>query len=177
MSSALKTRIDFLPGLAFVVCAASGRVRSSRMKVYWSGAALALMADVTLRERSGGEESLDTVLKRFQECCLPSKDVWTGPEFFARLDTLTLELTATDPDFDDENPNRVTDHYGTVSGGYANQGGDGAGSLVDAGFSSVSGGSNNTASGYAAEVCEDGFRLELELTRHGETINQKPLGD
>ena len=38
--------------------ATSGSVRSARMKVYWSGAALALMADVTLRERSGGEESL-----------------------------------------------------------------------------------------------------------------------
>ena len=35
----------------------------------------------------------------------------------------------------------------------------------------------NTASGYAAEVCEDGLRLELELTRYGETLNQKPLGD
>ena len=35
----------------------------------------------------------------------------------------------------------------------------------------------DTASGYSAVVCEDGFRLELELTRYGETINQKPLGD
>ena len=61
------------------------------MKVYWSGAALALMADVTLRERSGGKESLDTVLERFQACCLPSQDVWSGPEFFARLDSLTTE--------------------------------------------------------------------------------------
>lgn len=69
--------------------AASGSVRSARMKVYWSGAALALMADVTLREKSGGEESLDTVLMRFQECCLPSPDVWTGPEFFQKLDSLT----------------------------------------------------------------------------------------
>jgi predicted metalloprotease with PDZ domain len=61
------------------------------MKVYWSGAALALMADVTLRERSGGAETLDTVLKRFQACCLPSPDVWTGPEFFAKLDSLIDE--------------------------------------------------------------------------------------
>ena len=61
------------------------------MKVYWSGAALALMADVTLRERSGGDESLDSVLGRFQECCLPSQKVWTGPEFFARLDSLATE--------------------------------------------------------------------------------------
>ena len=71
--------------------AASGRVRSGRMKLYWSGAAIALMADVTLRERSDGEESLDTVLQRFQECCLPSKEVWTGPRFFAKLDSLASE--------------------------------------------------------------------------------------
>lgn len=71
--------------------AAAGRVRSGRMKVYWSGAAIALMADVTLRERSDGEETLDTVLQRFHECCLPSRDVWTGPEFFTKLDSLTAE--------------------------------------------------------------------------------------
>jgi len=71
--------------------AASGDLRSARMKVYWSGAALALMADVTLRERSGGAETLDTLLRKFQACCLPSQDVWTGPELFARLDSLTGE--------------------------------------------------------------------------------------
>ena len=71
--------------------AASGGVRSARMKVYWSGAALALMADVTLRERSGGEESLDTVLQRLQACCLPSQETWTGPEFFTKLDSLIDE--------------------------------------------------------------------------------------
>ena len=61
------------------------------MKVYWSGAALALMADVELRARSGGAETLDTVLQKFQTCCLPSPDVWTGPEFFAKLDSLIDE--------------------------------------------------------------------------------------
>jgi len=71
--------------------AAAGNVRSARMKVYWSGAALALMADVTLRERSGGEETLDSLLSKFQECCLPSQEVWTGPELFARLDSLASE--------------------------------------------------------------------------------------
>lgn len=71
---------------------ATGRgVRSSRMKVYWSGAALALMADVTLRERSNGEETLDDVLDRLQLCCLPSSETWSGPEFFAKLDTLVSE--------------------------------------------------------------------------------------
>lgn len=65
--------------------------RSGGMKVYWSGAALALMADVALRERSGGEEGLNDVLGRFQRCCLPSPEIWTGPEFFAKLDTLISE--------------------------------------------------------------------------------------
>jgi predicted metalloprotease with PDZ domain len=61
------------------------------MKVYWSGAALALMADVQLRERSGGSKTLDSVLQRLQACCLPSPDVWTGPEFFTKLDSLIDE--------------------------------------------------------------------------------------
>ena len=81
-----KSRPELSPNVA-----AAGAARSARMKVYWSGAALALMADVTLRERSGGDESLDSVLGRFQECCLPSQKVWTGPEFFARLDSLATE--------------------------------------------------------------------------------------
>lgn len=68
--------------------ATAGNVRSGRMKVYWSGAAIALMADVTLRERSNGEDSLDKVLSRFQSCCLPSDEVWSGPAFFTVLDSL-----------------------------------------------------------------------------------------
>lgn len=71
--------------------AAAGNRRGGRMKVYWSGAALALIADVTLRERSGGKETLDTVLDNFQACCLPSDRMWTGPEFFAKLDSLASE--------------------------------------------------------------------------------------
>lgn len=44
-------------------------------------------------------------------------------------------------------PNRVTDVGGTVSGGWNNQAGDGAGTLDDHGFGSVGGGENNAASG------------------------------
>ncbi len=66
-------------------------VRGSRMKVYWSGAALALMADVELRERSSGKESLDDVLDRLQDCCLPSTRTWSGLELFEKLDTLVSE--------------------------------------------------------------------------------------
>jgi hypothetical protein len=69
--------------------AADGNVRTGLMKIYWSGAAIALMADVSLRELSDGRESLDTVLDRLQSCCLPSDRLWSGPELFAKLDTLT----------------------------------------------------------------------------------------
>lgn len=68
--------------------ASSGTVRASLMKVYWSGAALALMADVQLRKLSNGTESLDDILDRFQACCLPSERVWSGPELFAYFDVL-----------------------------------------------------------------------------------------
>lgn len=69
--------------------AADGNVRTGLMKVYWSGAAIALIADVSLRELSGGSESLDAVLDRLQECCLPSDRMWSGPDLFAKMDTLT----------------------------------------------------------------------------------------
>jgi len=68
--------------------AASSGVRRARMKIYWSGAAIALLADIELRERSEGRESLDVVLDRLQQCCLPSKRRWSGPELFSKLDSL-----------------------------------------------------------------------------------------
>ena len=57
------------------------------MKVYWSGAAIALLADIELRERSGGAESLDTVLDQLQACCLPAQRKWSGPRLFEKLDS------------------------------------------------------------------------------------------
>ncbi len=68
--------------------AAERAIGSARMKIYWSGAALALMADVELRRQSGGTETLDDVLGRLQACCLPSPHVWSGPELFEKLDAL-----------------------------------------------------------------------------------------
>jgi predicted metalloprotease with PDZ domain len=68
--------------------AAAQGVRQARMKIYWSGAAIALLADIELRERSGGRESLDTALDRLQKCCLPSERTWSGTELFTKLDSL-----------------------------------------------------------------------------------------
>ena len=68
--------------------AAAAGIRKARMKIYWSGAAIALLADIELRERSGGRESLDVALDRLQRCCLPSNRSWNGPTLFAKLDSL-----------------------------------------------------------------------------------------
>ena len=67
--------------------AASAGIRNARMKIYWSGAAIALMADVELRKRSAGIESLDSVLGELQQCCLPSSRRWSGPRLFEKLDS------------------------------------------------------------------------------------------
>ena len=48
--------------------------------------------------------------------------------------------------------NRVTDSYGTVGGGAANQAGDAAGFQLDRAFATVGGGFGNTASGYTSSV-------------------------
>lgn len=58
----------------------------------------------------------------------------------------------TDPDFGREGPNRVTDVYGTIAGGYDNQTGDNTGTLIDSPFATVGGGWINTASDYASTV-------------------------
>ena len=62
--------------------------RGAFMRVYWSGAAVALLADVELREQSGGSQSLDLALQRLADCCLPSHRTWTAREVLTRLDTL-----------------------------------------------------------------------------------------
>ena len=71
--------------------AARAGMRTARYKIYWSGAALFLIADVQLRQRSDGRESLDTVLGRFQHCCLPSGRRWSGPELLQQFDALIDE--------------------------------------------------------------------------------------
>ena len=71
--------------------ASRNRASGSLMKIYWSGAAMFMKADVELRRRSGGAKSLDNVLDDMQRCCLPSPRVWTAEELFRKLDTLVDE--------------------------------------------------------------------------------------
>lgn len=58
------------------------------MRVYWSGAAIALMGDVSLRRRSGGAESLDTVFEELSRCCLPSRRRWPARDLMAKMDAI-----------------------------------------------------------------------------------------
>ncbi|MCB1601557.1 MAG: tail fiber domain-containing protein [Lysobacterales bacterium] len=57
-----------------------------------------------------------------------------------------------DPDFFQEGPNRVSDAYGSVGGGYSNQAGDNAGTAIDRPNATVAGGLGNTASGASSAI-------------------------
>jgi predicted metalloprotease with PDZ domain len=59
------------------------------MRVYWSGAAIALLSDLELRRVSGGRQSLDSVLSDLQRCCLPSDRLWGEREVIDKLDALS----------------------------------------------------------------------------------------
>jgi hypothetical protein len=63
--------------------------RRSTMRVYWSGAALMLMADMQLREASDGQQSLDTALKALSSCCMENGKTWRARDMFKQLDNLT----------------------------------------------------------------------------------------
>ncbi len=54
------------------------------MRLYWSGAAIALLADVELRR--GGANSLDEVVSALQSCCVPSGRSYSAQALCALLD-------------------------------------------------------------------------------------------
>lgn len=54
--------------------------------VYWGGAAIALLSDVTIRQQSGGKLALDDGLRHIWRCCALSHRRWTGAEILAELD-------------------------------------------------------------------------------------------
>lgn len=61
----------------------------STMRVYWSGAAILLMADIQLRRQSGDAQSLDTALKDLAGCCMANGITWRARDIFVQLDKLT----------------------------------------------------------------------------------------
>lgn len=61
----------------------------SIMRVYWSGAALLLMADKRLRETTNGLQSLDTALESLWACCMANGTTWRARDMLQQLDKLT----------------------------------------------------------------------------------------
>jgi hypothetical protein len=57
-----------------------------------------------------------------------------------------------EPAWNFEGPNRVTDIYGSIGGGYNNQAGDNAGPITDAAFAVVGGGWGNVSGGNSSVV-------------------------
>ncbi|WAS93352.1 hypothetical protein [Nannocystis punicea] len=57
----------------------------SYQRVYWSGAALALLADVSLR-LGVGERSLDAAMRHLLRCCAKTPRVWTAEAALRELD-------------------------------------------------------------------------------------------
>jgi len=85
--------------------------RGRVMRVYWSGAAMALLADVELRRRSNGEWSLDRVLEEFNRCCRERERTWSAREVFAKFD----ELADTELFGDLYNTNVYSRHFPRLS--------------------------------------------------------------
>ena len=64
------------------------REQGGYMRVYWTGAAIAMLADVELRQQTQGRVSLDTVLAEFAACHLPSEKMWRVEDFLNTLDDI-----------------------------------------------------------------------------------------
>jgi len=69
----------------------SPKMRETRsfMRVYWSGAKYFLLTDYLLRKESDNQQSLDTVLRQFQQCCLEQNRDWTGKALAETFDKLS----------------------------------------------------------------------------------------
>ena len=82
-----RARVD---GNGVTLAAATERMyrNGDFMRVYWEGAAIMLLADQRLRERSDGRQSLDTVFEQLRGCCLAPDVGWHAADLFRRLDEL-----------------------------------------------------------------------------------------
>ena len=79
------------PGQTLLDASRNMRRDGAYMRVYWTGTAIALLADLELRRRTGGRISLDVAMQRFADCCLPSDKMWQARDVMQRLDQLVGE--------------------------------------------------------------------------------------
>lgn len=67
----------------------SMRTAKEHMRVYWTGAAIALLADYRLRRETGNMWSLDAVLRQLRDCCLENDRAWTAQELIKHFDAIS----------------------------------------------------------------------------------------
>ncbi len=60
----------------------------SYMRIYWSGTAITLMADIELRIKTRGRLNLDKLLKKFNNCCSSQMTEWSLTDLFRKFDEL-----------------------------------------------------------------------------------------
>lgn len=65
------------------------RENGAYMRVYWSGAAIFMLADIQLRLETDGRQSLDSALAMLHECCMSQSKSWRARELFTKFDDLT----------------------------------------------------------------------------------------
>jgi len=78
-----------MPGITLADATERMHRDGAYMRVYWYGAALMLIADQRVRERTQGRHSLDTLLRDLRECCLDSPQAWQATRLFTKLDQLS----------------------------------------------------------------------------------------
>lgn len=69
--------------------ATSGRWNT--MRVYWGGAAIWFLADVELRRRTQGRQTVDRALAGLQSCCMDPGKLWRARDMMRELDRITGE--------------------------------------------------------------------------------------
>jgi predicted metalloprotease with PDZ domain len=89
MHESFRRGMQSMPGVTLADATERMYRDGAYMRVYWSGAALMLLADQRLRSRSGGAQSLDLAFARLRECCLSPEAGWSARDLFAQLDRLT----------------------------------------------------------------------------------------
>ena len=82
-------RMGTRPGTDLGAVSSTMLRRLSFMRVYWSGAAIALLADLALRRVSGGRRSLDLALLEFRRRHGPFDRAWDAWELIEALDGVT----------------------------------------------------------------------------------------
>jgi hypothetical protein len=89
LHSGFRRGMKSMPGLTLADATERMFRDGAFMRVYWEGAAMMLLADQRLRQRTGGEQSLDSALARLRECCLAPDAAWQARGLFDKLDELT----------------------------------------------------------------------------------------